>query len=149
MALYFLRGYLPWQGLEAANDEEKYSLILEQKKAISVDELCKDLPQEFATCLRYIREINDPDKPDYRYVCNLFDGLYRRLGFKHDQVFDWTELEYARLIENAQTPSNVTHKAISKGKERDKIVRRSRMTNFRRGRRKTSRRSRRTTFTAT
>ena len=140
MALYFLRGYLPWQGLEAASDEEKYRLILKQKKAISADELCKDLPQEFATCFKYFREISDPERVDYKYICKLFDSLYRRLGFKLDRVFDWTELEYARLCENAQSPLELAHLAISKGKGRDRIGRRSRM--------KTLRKSRSTTSTA-
>lgn len=124
MALYFLRGSLPWQGLETASDE-KYSLILEQKKAISIDELCTDLPQEFATCLKYLREMSDPDRPDYKYICNLFDGLYRRLGFKYDQVFDWTEREFARLSENVQAPSASAKLAISKDEQQDTRARKN------------------------
>ena len=45
--MYFLRGSLPWQGLQAksSNNEDKYSLILEKKMNTSIDEeLCAGYP---------------------------------------------------------------------------------------------------------
>jgi hypothetical protein len=37
--LYFLRGRLPWQGLEAETKEQKYTLEMENKATIRVNEL--------------------------------------------------------------------------------------------------------------
>jgi hypothetical protein len=97
MALYFLRGFLPWQGLQAPNRQAKYERVLEQKQQTGMDELCRDLPSKFATYINYLRHVKDPDMPDYAYLRNLFDGLFRHLGFEHDHVFDWTIREFERL----------------------------------------------------
>lgn len=131
MALYFLRGSLPWQGLEASTDEDQYRLILDLKKNIGLDELCGDLPQEFSICMKYLREMSDPEKLDYKYICNLFDGLYRRLGFTHDQVFDWTALEFARLFENARVSLKSADQTILGGKNRDVKAQENRRRAFR------------------
>merc|ERR1719473_239532 len=40
MFLYFLRGALPWSGLDAKTQEEKYRKICEKKEAVPLDELC-------------------------------------------------------------------------------------------------------------
>lgn len=39
--VYFLKGSLPWQGLKARNAKRKYSMILERKQAISIQQLCQ------------------------------------------------------------------------------------------------------------
>eukprot|EP00122_Pirum_gemmata_P018956 Pgem_evm1s17754 len=42
--LYFLRGNLPWQGLNANNRKQKYEKISEKKKSTPISTLCQDLP---------------------------------------------------------------------------------------------------------
>jgi len=42
--IYFLRGDLPWQGIETKDKEEKYAKIMRMKLDTSVEELCKGLP---------------------------------------------------------------------------------------------------------
>ncbi|KAK5263192.1 hypothetical protein LTR96_011392 [Exophiala xenobiotica] len=90
MALYFLHGSLPWQGLKAPSRQEKYRLVFERKQTIQVAELCHGLPPEFTTYINYIRGLNEQDRPDYKYLRSLFGRLFRRKGFEHDNVFDWT-----------------------------------------------------------
>jgi hypothetical protein len=46
---------LPWQGLQAANQKDKYHKICLKKQNIPVRELCKGLPAEFGTLLCYCR----------------------------------------------------------------------------------------------
>jgi len=42
--LYFLRGSLPWQGLKAATNKQKYEKIGEKKQTTSIKELCEGFP---------------------------------------------------------------------------------------------------------
>ena len=41
---YFLKGWLPWQGIKANNKQEKYHKIMEKKMNVPVEQLCKCLP---------------------------------------------------------------------------------------------------------
>jgi casein kinase 1 len=42
--MYFLRGGLPWQGLRAATNKQKYEKIGEKKQSTSIPELCEGFP---------------------------------------------------------------------------------------------------------
>jgi hypothetical protein len=42
--MYFLRGMLPWQGLKAATNKQKYEKIGEKKRQIPISELCNGFP---------------------------------------------------------------------------------------------------------
>ena len=44
--MYFLRGGLPWQGLRAATNKQKYEKIGEKKQSTPIDELCEGFPGE-------------------------------------------------------------------------------------------------------
>lgn len=87
--LYFLRGSLPWQGLKAASNKEKYERIGLKKQDISIAELCNGLPEEFAQFLAYARTLKFEAQPDY----SMLRGLMQRALDRHDtyqlQYFDW------------------------------------------------------------
>jgi casein kinase 1 len=44
--MYFLRGGLPWQGLRAATNKQKYEKIGEKKQNTPIAELCEGFPGE-------------------------------------------------------------------------------------------------------
>ena len=45
MLVYFLRGELPWSGLEHNAKSDYPELVLEKKTSISVEHLCAGLPR--------------------------------------------------------------------------------------------------------
>ena len=45
--MYFLRGGLPWQGLKAATNKQKYEKIGEKKQSTPITELCEGFPGAF------------------------------------------------------------------------------------------------------
>ena len=55
--VYFLKGSLPWQGLPAKDQKEKYEKIKCKKQSISIEMLCDGLPSEFALYLKYCRSL--------------------------------------------------------------------------------------------
>jgi len=87
--MYFLRGKLPWQGLRARGVKEKYEKIKQKKIMTNLEELCKGFPDEFVAYMQYCRTLNFEDKPDYKYIKNLFSSLFKNLGYEYDYKYDW------------------------------------------------------------
>ncbi|KAJ2892164.1 Palmitoylated plasma membrane-bound casein kinase [Coemansia aciculifera] len=90
--MYFLRGSLPWQGLKAATNKQKYEKIGERKQHTPVRELCEGFPPEFATYLTTVRKYSFEETPDYNYLRGLFDTVLANNGDKDDDVYDWNLL---------------------------------------------------------
>jgi len=88
--MYFCRGSLPWQGLPAKNKKQKYQKITEKKVSTSIEQLCENFPVEFATYLKYTKELRFTDRPDYDYLVKLFKDLFVRKGYKNDGIYEWT-----------------------------------------------------------
>ncbi|OBZ87720.1 Casein kinase I 1 [Choanephora cucurbitarum] len=87
--MYFLRGSLPWQGLKAATNKQKYERIGEKKQTTSVKELCDGFPEEFGIYLQYVRKLGFEETPDYDFLRELFNKVLHRMGETDDGVYDW------------------------------------------------------------
>ncbi|KAI8866037.1 binary complex of casein kinase-1 with Cki7, partial [Ramicandelaber brevisporus] len=87
--MYFLRGSLPWQGLKAATNKQKYEKIGEKKQQTPVRELCEGFPEEFAVYLATVRKLGFDDTPDYEFLKSLFTRVLTKLGERDDGMFDW------------------------------------------------------------
>jgi hypothetical protein len=55
--IYFFRGSLPWQGLEAETQEHKEKLILKRKQSATDLGLYKDIPEEFKKYSEHVRSL--------------------------------------------------------------------------------------------
>ncbi|KAF8343416.1 casein kinase I [Amanita rubescens] len=97
--IYFLRGLLPWQGIEAITKKSKYAKIGDKKIATTIGSLCRGLPSEFGIFLNYTRSLGFNEKPDYSYIRKLFRDLFVREGFQYDYMFDWKMLHHVRKDE--------------------------------------------------
>jgi len=91
--MYFLRGMLPWQGLKAATNKQKYEKIGEKKRQIPISELCNGFPEEFAKYLSYARHLKFEEQPDYDYLIKLFNNVMKKHHLVNDQVYDWMLLD--------------------------------------------------------
>ncbi|KAJ3076511.1 casein kinase I, partial [Podochytrium sp. JEL0797] len=87
--LYFLRGSLPWQGMKAATNKQKYEKIGEKKRTVPVQELCHGFPEEFGVYLKYCRDLKFEETPDYDYLRGLFTNVMTRMNLEDDGIFDW------------------------------------------------------------
>ncbi|KAL5511128.1 YCK2_1 [Sanghuangporus vaninii] len=94
--MYFLRGSLPWQGLKAATNKQKYEKIGEKKQTTPIKELCEGLPEEFSIYLNYVRKLGFEETPDYDFLRELFAKVMKNLGLVDDQRYDWNELNGGR-----------------------------------------------------
>jgi serine/threonine protein kinase len=89
MFLYFLRGALPWSGLDAKTQEEKYRKICEKKEQTPISDLNTGFPKQFDQYLDYCRKLQFTDRPDYNNLYGLIHAC-REAGWKdhHYQWFD-------------------------------------------------------------
>merc|ERR1719265_1622792 len=72
MLIYFLRGSLPWSGLEARTKQEKYRRIYEKKKQEKLPHLCRGFPEAFVKYMQYARGLEYEARPDYDMLRGLF-----------------------------------------------------------------------------
>ncbi|KAK7739655.1 hypothetical protein SLS53_005622 [Cytospora paraplurivora] len=100
MLVYFARGSLPWQDLNATTDIELDEKIGQVKASLSGEELCAGLPDEFAKYINYTRSLRFGERPNYTRLRRDFSRLFVKLGLKYDQVFDWTERLFYELQEH-------------------------------------------------
>lgn len=106
--MYFLRGGLPWQGLRAATNKQKYEKIGEKKQSTPIVELCEGFPgkppclfgvcddviderppEEFTIYMNYVRKLGFEETPDYDFLRELFGKILKTLGEVEDGIFDW------------------------------------------------------------
>lgn len=127
--MYFLRGSLPWQGLKAATNKQKYEKIGEKKQTTSIKELCDGFPgkrsrdrankgfllhdadpfctsEEFGIYLQYTRKLGFDENPDYDFLRELFNKVLKRIGETDDGIYDWMLLNNGKgyEVKNRKSP---------------------------------------------
>jgi len=91
MLFYFLRGALPWSGLTAKNQDEKYRKIKEKKMETPLNELGAGYPEQFQTYLQYCRNLEFKARPNYNMLYGLFRALRVSEDVDRDDMFQWLE----------------------------------------------------------
>jgi len=56
--------------------ERRNKLTLRKRRAISIGELCTDLPEELADYMNYWRDVSPDESPDYAFLQTLLRDLY-------------------------------------------------------------------------
>ena len=97
--IYLAKGSLPWQGLQATNRQSKFDRIREMKENMPLQELCKDLPDEFRRYLEMVRALGYEEEPKYADYRHLFRRLFLRCKFVYDYRYDWVKLREERSPE--------------------------------------------------
>ena len=115
MFMYFLRGSLPWQGLKADTLRERYQKIGETKRNTPIELLCQNHPEEFAKYLEYVRRLDFYQEPDYKYLREMFIGLFKKRKYEWDNHFDWTGKEHltpiGKILNELSSKPSTTHDA--------------------------------------
>lgn len=85
--IYLLKGHLPWQGLPEKSDgiwREVYAV----KSVTSIESICQWLQPEFADFLRYTRNLDFTEKPDYTRWRAVLKDLSTRMY--PTNLYQWT-----------------------------------------------------------
>lgn len=89
---YFLRGQLPWQGLKAPTNKQKYEKIGDKKRTTPAVTLCDGLPRQFAEYLDSVRSLPFDAEPAYEEYRMLLLSALDDLGQSADGDYDWLHL---------------------------------------------------------
>ena len=98
--IYFLKGKLPWQDIKAKQKEERHKIIFQIKSKISIDSLCKDIPEEFANLLKYVKSLQFEEKPSYCKFYAYFHNLISKLNNENIQENIFNFIWEKMLVDN-------------------------------------------------
>jgi serine/threonine protein kinase len=87
--VFLMRGFLPWEGVRARDEADNAEKMLAAKEAISVEQLCEGLPEEFSRYLEHTRGLAFDETPPYAEYRRWFRELLIREGFIYDCLFEW------------------------------------------------------------
>lgn len=93
---YFLRGQLPWQGLKAPTNKQKYEKIGDKKRTTPAIALCDGLPRQFAEYLDLVRLLPFDAEPAYEEYRMLLLSVLDDQGEQCDGDYDWLHLNGGR-----------------------------------------------------
>ena len=114
--IYLLKGSLPWSGLCANVQQDKYSKICECKIHTSFEDLCSGLPIQFVRYFYSIRDLKFTDEPHYAEYRKMFRDLQMEYNYIYDGIFDWTLLNRKRknILPIPSSPSSSAKAEIRK-----------------------------------
>lgn len=60
------------------------------KMNIAVEDLCKNLPSQFADYFNYLQmNLKFGERPDYSEMVSKFEGIAKEMNIQFDEKFDW------------------------------------------------------------
>ena len=110
--IYFLkRGELPWKNLNISNKLKRYRKIYEIKKTIKPEELCQDIPQEFCEYIKYVKNLQFEEDPNYNKLRGLMTLILEKNNYINDFNFSWLSNKERKSIKinnlNFKSGSNI------------------------------------------
>ena len=94
--IFFLKGELPWQKITTVNKIGNSLNIYDMKKKMSVNDLCKNLPNQIKEFTNYVKLLEFEEKPDYHYLRGLIASILEEKNIKIDLL----KLSWIKSIDN-------------------------------------------------
>ena len=116
MLVFLATGYLPWLEYDRLNNIsllQKYNIVYKLKCSISPEQLCKGLPIEFINYIKYCRDLEFEQAPNYDYLRSLFTSILTKNNQKNDLNFFWI-LNKMSLIKKKENNEDQRNKFIRK-----------------------------------
>ena len=91
-SLFFILRYLS-HGRLPGEYEQNSQDMMQKQSTIPIEELCQDLPHEFSTYIRTVRELDFDQEPDYAFLDQIFRRLVQQRRIPDDFNFLWLDLK--------------------------------------------------------
>ena len=85
--IYLFKGSLPWQGLKKDKNKTQVEKIADKKNTVSIEVLCKDMPESFQKILEYIKKIKFEEKPNYKFILNALNEDINKMNINPEYDF--------------------------------------------------------------
>ena len=110
MLIYLATNYLPWMKFEKSKLDEGILIkeIYKLKKSTTPEQLCKNLPEEFLEYVKYVRNLEFEQNPDYYYMKSLFISILTKNKLKNDILFSWV-LNKTKIIKKSNTEEKIVN----------------------------------------
>ena len=104
MIIELLTNNLPWVNINKLPRNEKIIEISKIKNNTTPEKLCKGLPEEFLEYIKYVKQLEFEQNPDYNYLKGLFISVLSRNELKNDLCFSWiiNKKKVLGLVKNEQ-----------------------------------------------
>ena len=93
MLIYLAKGgWIPWLKYYRMNDLrkiDKAKIITKLKMEINEENLCEGLPYEFVDYIKYVKNLEFEQEPNYQYLNDLFISILSKDEFKRNISFFW------------------------------------------------------------
>ena len=89
MMLFFILKKLPWQGIKAETQMERYRKICEKKEEFNIDEYNKIIPWEIIVVFKYVKKLKFDEDPNYQKLKNLLKIFLKEIDCKENETFSW------------------------------------------------------------
>ena len=123
MILYFIMTKLPWQGVKANNQQNRYKKIYYMKKKLCENESFKELPIEIQNFYKNIKKLKFEEEPNYSLLRQYFKDLLKINSFNEDDNFSW--INDKSLIDTKLEPDLRKRKSNSQKRLMDKLKKNS------------------------
>ena len=89
LLIHLFKQQLPWDNINSQNIKELNKKLYEIKCHISIDNLCKDLPNEMKEYMKYVKSLKFEEEPNYNYLKNLFEFVLKKINNTNIFYFSW------------------------------------------------------------
>jgi len=112
--VYFMIGKLPWQDVKLDKPWHKREAVSKIMTSTSITHLCKGLPKQFNLYLCYCGGLKFEEKPNYSYLCSLFQDLQRNSNNNCEKILSWNIQSVAPDEDTIDTEYEVTARRLDK-----------------------------------
>ena len=99
MIIHLIKGSLPWMGIKVGNKKDNYLKLSQIKKKIKPEKLCEHLPVELIDYMKYVKNLQFEENPDYGYLKFLFEKMIKKQGLEIENLyFSWISLSSFQKI---------------------------------------------------
>ena len=102
MLIYFFLGKLPWQGIKVDNEALKHEKLLNEKKNFNIENY-KQIPKDFCTLFKYVKNLKFEEEPKYSIMIRLLQNIRNENQCFSNTNFFWVKKNAICLGTNIKT----------------------------------------------